>query len=119
MILTILIKNIDTYSPEHIGKKDILTTFDKIAYISEKIDLPSSNFPETEIIDGSKLKAIPGIIDLHVHITGGGGEGGFTVEHQNSCLHNLLQMGLQPVLVYLAPMVLREVWEILLQKQEV
>ena len=73
----ILIKNIDTYSPEHIGKNDILTTFDKIAYISEKIDLPSGNFPETEIIDGSKLKAIPGIIDLHVHITGGGGEGGF------------------------------------------
>lgn len=74
----ILIKNIDTYSPEKIGKKDILTSFDKITYISEKIDLPSSNFPETEIIDGSELTAIPGIIDLHVHITGGGGEAGFT-----------------------------------------
>lgn len=73
----ILIKNIDTYSPEHLGIKDILITFDKIAHISEKIDLPSSNFPETKIIDGSKLRAIPGIIDLHVHITGGGGEGGF------------------------------------------
>lgn len=73
----ILIKNIDTYSPEHIGKKDILTSFDKIAYISEKIELPSSNFPKTEVIDGSKLTAIPGIVDLHVHIIGGGGEAGF------------------------------------------
>ncbi|HEY5525727.1 MAG TPA: beta-aspartyl-peptidase [Clostridium sp.] len=74
----ILIKNIDTYSPDHIGRKDILTIFDKIAYISEKVDLPSSNFPKAEIIDGSELRAIPGIIDLHVHIIGGGGEGGFT-----------------------------------------
>lgn len=74
----ILIKNIDTYTPDHIGKKDILTSFDKVAYISEKIDLPINNFPKTDIIDGSTLFAIPGIIDLHVHITGGGGEVGFT-----------------------------------------
>ncbi len=74
----ILIKNIDTYSPEHVGRKDILTSFDKIVYISEKVDLPSSNFPEVQIIDGSDLRAIPGIIDLHVHIIGGGGEAGFT-----------------------------------------
>ena len=74
----ILIKNIDTYTPDHIGKKDILVSFDKIAYVSEKIDLPSNNFPKTDIIDGSDYIAIPGIIDLHVHIIGGGGEAGFT-----------------------------------------
>ena len=73
-----LIKNIDTYTPDHVGRKDILVSFDKIAYISEKVDLPSANFPKTDIIDGSNYIAIPGIIDLHVHIIGGGGEAGFT-----------------------------------------
>lgn len=55
-----------------------MTSFEKIAYISEKVELPSSNFPKAEIIDDSELKAIPEIIDLHVHIIGGGGEDGFT-----------------------------------------
>jgi beta-aspartyl-dipeptidase (metallo-type) len=30
-----------------------------------------------EVIDGRNLKAVPGFIDGHVHIMGGGGEGGF------------------------------------------
>lgn len=90
----ILIKNIDIYSPEHIGRKDIFTSFDKIAYISEKIDLPSSNFPKAEVIDGSNLTAIPGIIDLHVHIIGGGGEGGFTSRAPELMLTQLTTNGI-------------------------
>lgn len=90
----ILIKNIDTYKPEHIGRKDILTSFDKIAYISEKIDLPLSNFPKSEIIDGSNLIAIPGIIDLHVHIIGGGGEAGFTSRAPELMLTQLTTNGI-------------------------
>ena len=90
----ILIKNIDTYSPEHIGRNDILTSFDKIAYISENIDLPSSNFPETLIIDGSELTAIPGIVDLHVHIIGGGGEAGFNSRAPELMLTQLTTNGI-------------------------
>ncbi|WP_026884569.1 beta-aspartyl-peptidase [Clostridium akagii] len=90
----ILIKNIDTYKPKHIGRKDILTSFDKIAYISEKINLPLSNFPKSEIIDGSNLMAIPGIIDLHVHIIGGGGEAGFTSRAPELMLTQLTTNGI-------------------------
>lgn len=90
----ILIKNIDIYSPEHIGRKDLLTSFDKIAYISEKINLPSSNFPKAEVIDGSDLTAIPGIIDLHVHIIGGGGEAGFTSRAPELMLTQLTTNGI-------------------------
>jgi len=90
----ILIKNIDTYSPEHLGRKDILTSFDKIAYISENIDLPSSNFPEALIIDGSELAAIPGIVDLHVHIIGGGGEAGFNSRAPELMLTQLTTNGI-------------------------
>lgn len=90
----ILIKNIDTYCPDHIGRKDILTCFDKILYISNKVNLPSSNFPKVQIIDGSELSAIPGIIDLHVHIIGGGGEAGFTSRAPELMLTQLTSNGI-------------------------
>ncbi|MEY8000657.1 beta-aspartyl-peptidase [Clostridium sp. Mt-5] len=73
----ILIKNIEVFDPRSIGKKNILICYDKITYISQSISIPDKNFPQVEIIDGSGLKAIPGLIDLHIHINGGGGEGGF------------------------------------------
>jgi beta-aspartyl-dipeptidase (metallo-type) len=73
----ILINSANIYSPEPLGKKNILITNNKIAYISSQIDIPSKNFPEVEVVNGENLLAVPGIIDLHVHITGGGGEAGY------------------------------------------
>lgn len=74
----LLVKNADVYAPESIGKKNILISSDKIIYLSSKIDLPDKNFPEIKVLDGDGLTAVPGIIDLHMHINGAGGEGGFT-----------------------------------------
>lgn len=73
----LLIKNAEVFSPEYIGRKNILICFDKIAYLSSKINLPDICFPEITTIDGEGLTAVPGIIDLHMHINGAGGEGGF------------------------------------------
>lgn len=74
----LLIKSVSLYTPEFLCKKDVLIEGDKISYISSKIDLPDKNFPKVTIIDGNGLMAVPGLIDLHVHIMGGGGEGGYT-----------------------------------------
>ncbi len=68
-----LIKNIKVYSPEYIGIKDILIADGIICQIEEKIE----DCDYAEITDGSNLIATPGFIDQHIHITGGGGEGGF------------------------------------------
>lgn len=70
----ILLKNADLYVPQHLGKRDILIAGQQIAYVDENI---SSDLPGTEVIDLKGRKVIPGLIDQHVHITGGGGEGGF------------------------------------------
>jgi len=70
----LIIKNAEVYSPEKLGKRDILIGENKIILISENIDHKS--FPGTEIIDAKGLTVVPGLIDNHVHITGAGGEGG-------------------------------------------
>lgn len=69
-----LFKNANVYSPENIGVKDILTGGKSILAIAEKINVPEGL--EVNIVDCSGLNLVPGIIDSHVHITGGGGEGG-------------------------------------------
>jgi beta-aspartyl-dipeptidase (metallo-type) len=71
-----IIKNIDVYTPTHLGKKDILIADDRFAAIEDEIVSPIG-FPALEVIDGKGQLAVPGFIDSHVHITGGGGEGSF------------------------------------------
>jgi len=71
-----LIKNGEVYNPEYLGKRDILIIGDKIGYIEENIELPDS-FLDIELIDAKGKLVVPGFIDSHVHICGGGGEGSF------------------------------------------
>jgi beta-aspartyl-dipeptidase (metallo-type) len=70
-----LIKNVELFSPTPLGRMDILICNDKIINIAQNIDFPTDKF-ETEVIDGTDYKAVPGFIDQHVHFIGGGGEGG-------------------------------------------
>jgi beta-aspartyl-dipeptidase (metallo-type) len=69
-----LFKNAQLYSPHFVGKKDVLVAGKSIIAIKDYIHL-SDNL-EMNIIDCEGLMLIPGLIDAHVHITGGGGEGG-------------------------------------------
>ncbi|MBW4829182.1 MAG: beta-aspartyl-peptidase [Clostridiaceae bacterium] len=71
-----LIKNGTVYSPTYLGKKDILIVGDKIGFIVDNLQVPE-NFVHIEIIDAKGKYVVPGFIDSHVHIAGGGGEGGF------------------------------------------
>lgn len=71
-----IIKNVDVYSPLRLGEKDILIAGERIAAIADDIDTPVG-FPAVEVIDGKGRLAVPGFIDSHVHVAGGGGEGSF------------------------------------------
>lgn len=70
-----LLKNCKVYAPEFLGVKDILIVGDKICRVAENIT-GYDNTEEVEIIDLQGKAVVPGYIDLHVHITGGGGEQG-------------------------------------------
>lgn len=91
----ILIKNIDVYAPEHIGKKDILISGEKIYRINNHLDL---NFSDCKTIDGHGKKIIPGLIDSHVHICGGGGEGGFKTRTPEIMLSQAVGAGVTTII---------------------
>lgn len=69
-----LIKGGTLYGPEKMGGRDILIAGRTIARVSEHIDLPEQF--EARVISASGKIITPGMIDLHVHLLGGGGEGG-------------------------------------------
>lgn len=75
MLKCLLIKNADLYAPEHLGQRDLLVIGEQVALVAPEI---SGGVPglETEVIDAAGRKVIPGYVDQHVHIIGGGGESG-------------------------------------------
>jgi beta-aspartyl-dipeptidase (metallo-type) len=72
----LLLRNAEVYAPEPLGRRDLLLAGGTIAWIGEgPLDLPAALGADEIDLGGRRL--IPGLIDGHVHITGGGGESGF------------------------------------------
>lgn len=72
----LLIKNANLYNPLPQGIKDILMAGGEVIAIEDKIS-EQYLLPDTEVIDAKGNYVVPGFVDSLVHITGGGGEGGF------------------------------------------
>lgn len=89
-----LIKNIEVYSPKYLGVKDVLISNGKVSLVEDSID---RFHKKVELIDGSGKKLMPGLIDNHVHITGGGGEGSFKTRVPEISLSDLTKGGITTV----------------------
>ena len=83
------------YTPAFIGKKDILIVYDRIGLIDDAID--TEIFPELEVVNAEGKLVLPGFVDQHVHITGGGGEGGFATRISPLHISDLVQCGVTTV----------------------
>jgi beta-aspartyl-dipeptidase (metallo-type) len=73
-LLTIL-RHADVYSPEPLGLCDVLVAAGRVVALAPA--LPA--FPRdlgVEEVDLGGRRLLPGLIDAHVHVTGGGGESG-------------------------------------------
>lgn len=90
-----LIKNVNVYTPTAIGIKDILITAGKIAKIENHI--PTDVLLGIDVIDMQEKTLIPGFIDGHVHLIGGGGEGGFHTRTPEVLLSDLTLAGITTV----------------------
>ena len=92
------IQNIDVYAPQHLGQKDVLTVNDKIVKITDAGTIQGVTlFPELEIVDGTGKILTPGFIDCHVHVLGGGGEGGFANRTPEATMEGLTKFGITTV----------------------
>ncbi|MDD5092039.1 MAG: beta-aspartyl-peptidase [Candidatus Wallbacteria bacterium] len=92
-----LIKNGELFSPDPSGRKDILLSAGKIAAVGENIEASISHC-EIDVIDASNHLVVPGFIDCHVHLTGGGGEGGFTTRTPEIMLSDITMSGVTTVI---------------------
>ncbi|WP_436513175.1 beta-aspartyl-peptidase [Clostridium thermobutyricum] len=91
-----IIKNAEIYSPEFLGKKDIVIVGDKIEGIYENIKVPE-DFLSVEVIDAEGKILVPGFIDAHVHLIGGGGEGGYKTRTPELPLSKIITAGITTV----------------------
>lgn len=92
-----IIKNAETYAPAYLGKKDILIVGNKILKIGKEINIPE-DLLEVEIIDVKGKIIVPGFIDQHVHILGGGGEGGFHTRTPEVMLSKVIESGITTIM---------------------
>lgn len=91
-----LIKNAEIYAPEPMGVSSLLICGEKIAWIGG--DFPAEKtLPGLEVIDAAGKLMTPGIVDGHVHIAGGGGEGGFATRTPELQLSDMVKGGVTTV----------------------
>lgn len=89
------IKDVHVYAPEDLGRQNILFLDNKIIAMGSALTPPTNL--STEIIDGSGKILVPGFIDSHVHLIGGGGEGGFATRTPEVNLSSITTSGVTTV----------------------
>jgi beta-aspartyl-dipeptidase (metallo-type) len=69
-----LLRRAEVFAPSPLGVVDVLLAFGKVAAIGRGLEPPKGVPVEEMDLGGRRL--VPGLIDAHVHVTGGGGESG-------------------------------------------
>lgn len=84
------------YSPENIGQQDIVMAGQVISNIAAAIE-PYDKYGNTQVVDVSGKYVVPGFIDQHVHLLGGGGEGGFNTRTPEVTISDITLAGITTV----------------------
>lgn len=91
-----IIKGCNVYAPKHLGIKDVLLAGGKIEGIYDELNI-ENDLIDIEIINGKDKLLFPGFIDCHVHVIGGGGEGGYNTRTPEIQLSSLTEAGITSV----------------------
>jgi beta-aspartyl-dipeptidase (metallo-type) len=97
----LLIRNADVFAPRALGVCNLLLGGGKILWLGpprELPDLPAALRADGHVIDLDGARLIPGLIDGHVHVTGGGGEAGFATRIPPQLLSRFTTCGVTTVI---------------------
>ena len=94
--MVLLLKNGEVYGPDYVGISDILILNGKIALIDKGIDINCTGL-DVEVLNLRGMRLVPGLIDNHVHIIGGGGEAGFESRTPEVTLSSITGCGITTV----------------------
>ena len=93
----LLLRNAEVYAPDALGRLHLLLGGGKVLWMGEaEPALPAALGIETIDLDGARL--IPGFIDGHVHVSGGGGEAGFATRVPAPLLSRYTSAGVTTVI---------------------
>ena len=95
--MIILIRQGKVFAPEPLGEKDILISGHKISAIIEPGQFKIEGV-DIQVINASEKIVIPGLIDSHVHILGGGGEGGPATRAPEITIEDIISSGVTTVI---------------------
>ena len=76
----LLLRNADVFAPAPLGHQSLLLGGGKVLWMgpgAQLPELPAALRSQATVLDLEGRRLIPGLIDGHVHVTGGGGEAGF------------------------------------------
>ncbi len=92
----LLVENTEIYAPEKLKARDVFVAGEQFAWIGNGFPAKST-LPGIERIDGTGCLLVPGFIDNHVHIIGGGGEGSYRTRTPEISLTDLTTAGVTSV----------------------
>jgi beta-aspartyl-dipeptidase (metallo-type) len=90
----ILITNARVFTPAPSGSRDILVAGGRIVHMGTGLE-PPGDYCDVE--DAGGALAVPGFIDAHVHIMGGGGEGGYATRTPELSVSDAIRGGVTTV----------------------
>ncbi len=91
-----LLRNADVHAPHHRGVVDLLVAGGRVVWLGAG-DGPVGPGAAVEVHDLEGAVVVPGLVDGHVHVTGGGGEGGPTTATPQPSLSTYTTAGVTTV----------------------
>jgi beta-aspartyl-dipeptidase (metallo-type) len=95
--MLILIKNADVFAPQPLGIRHVLVAGDRIVYVGKDVPKLDKRLGVGEM-DANGAPLLPGFIDPHAHVTGGGGEAGFETSVPAPLLSEYTRAGITTVI---------------------
>lgn len=90
----LLIKDAQVYTPAPAGRCDVLVAGGQVIAVQPAIRIDPAY---CETVEAGDLLLVPGFIDGHVHVTGGGGEGGYATRTPELLLSDAIRGGVTTV----------------------